>query len=307
MLERTIEWWRDWIDSLNIPGESRDAVVRAAIALKLNVVEDTGAIIAAMTTSIPESHGSKRNWDYRYCWLRDAYFVADALFKLGDVQTTRHYVDFAVRLVTGAKDARLAPMYTVTGGPIPEERVEEQLPGYRGMGPVRVGNQAFLQIQHDVYGEAILAALPLFTNSLLSGPDDVHCSDAGASRREAATLSRRPSWPMGARGTERGHTFSSVMSGRHATRSARIAETVDSLIESRTGAVSRPYSSRHPEKSWNADIGAFTAAMNGDTLDASLCDRTAGIPPCDVALCGHRARDCRDLRRGDFIYRSREG
>ena len=308
LLEGTIAWWRDWIDSLNVPTESREAVVRAAIALKLNVTEDTGAIIAAMTTSIPEAYGSNRNWDYRYCWVRDAYFVANALFKLGDTATTAHYVDFVMGIVAGAKDARLAPMYTVTGGPIPEEHVAEHLPGYRGMGPVRVGNQAYLQIQHDVYGEAILAALPLFTQSLLRRPDGVHLFERlELLGNEAASLFDQPDaglWEL--RGVERVHTFSSVMCWTACDGLAQTAEILE--LRDRASHWRDLADNIHQvitEKSWNAEIGAFTAAMNGDTLDASLLlMEPLGFLPADDPRYVRTVRAIgRDLRRGDFIYR----
>src|SRR5713101_8452009 len=94
--ERTIEWWREWVNSLTIPATWRDAVTRAAITLKLNTSEETGAIIAAMTTSIPEAPNSGRNWDYRYCWLRDAFFVVEALHTLGTTETMEAYINYIV-------------------------------------------------------------------------------------------------------------------------------------------------------------------------------------------------------------------
>ena len=308
LVEGTITWWRDWIDSLKVPAESREAVVRAAIALKLNVTEDTGAIIAAMTSSIPEAYGSNRNWDDRYCWVRDAYFVANALFKLGDTTTTARYVDFVMRIVAGAKDARLAPMYTVTGGPIPEEHFAEHLPGYRGMGPVRVGNQAYLQIQHDVYGEAILAALPLFTQSLLTGPDDVHLFERlELLGHEAASLFDQPDaglWEL--RGVERVHTFSSVMCWTACDALAQIAAILG--LRDRTSHWRDLADHIHQvitERSWNTEIGAFTAAMNGDTLDASLLlmEPLGFLPADDPRYISTVRAIGRDLRRGDFIYR----
>ena len=93
-----------------------------------------------------------RNWDYRYCWMRDAYFVVAALKSLGDSDTTKRYVDFLMSIVDRAGDAPLRPLYDIVGGPIPDERVATHLAGYRGMGPVRVGNEARIQVQHDVYG-----------------------------------------------------------------------------------------------------------------------------------------------------------
>src|SRR5687768_11450607 len=213
LLKRTESWWRQWTGSLTAPAEWREAVVRAAITLKLNVSQESGATIAAITTSIPEARDSSRNWDYRYCWLRDSYFVVDALYRLGDSATTARYVEFVMRIVAGAPDARLAPMYSLRGGPIPDEREAPHLAGYRGMGPVRIGNQAYLQTQHDAYGESVLAALPLFFDSMLADRGDVdlfnRLESLGA---HAANLFDKPDaglWEL--RGSERVHTFSSVM------------------------------------------------------------------------------------------------
>src|SRR5204863_397170 len=102
-LEDTAAYWREWVRSLAIPFEWQDAVIRAAITLKLNVFEDTGAIIAAVTTSIPEAPGSGRNWDYRYCWLRDAYFVINALNRLRDTQTMERYLSYILNIVADGR------------------------------------------------------------------------------------------------------------------------------------------------------------------------------------------------------------
>src|SRR5204862_189738 len=99
--EETAAYWRDWVRSLGIPFEWQDAVIRSAITLQLNVFEDTGAIVAAMTTSIPEAPGSGRNWDYRHCWLRDAYFVVNALNRLGATRPTERYLGYIVNVVAG--------------------------------------------------------------------------------------------------------------------------------------------------------------------------------------------------------------
>ncbi|HEV7837215.1 MAG TPA: glycoside hydrolase family 15 protein, partial [Gemmatimonadaceae bacterium] len=135
-LQPTIDWWTRWVATLAKPHDWQKETVRAAITLKLNVIEDTGATVAAVTTSVPESPDSGRNWDYRYCWLRDSYFTVAALERLGDRATTDNYVDFLLRVLATSSDGRLKPMYTVTAGPIPDEVVAEALPGYRDMGPV---------------------------------------------------------------------------------------------------------------------------------------------------------------------------
>ncbi|HEY3257584.1 MAG TPA: glycoside hydrolase family 15 protein, partial [Gemmatimonadaceae bacterium] len=129
--ERTAAWWRDWAGSLTVPSEWRDDVIRAAITLKLNACEDTGAIIAALTTSIPEAPNSGRNWDYRYCWLRDAYFVSDALRQLGDTATNERYVDFVMRVAAESHGGMLKPLYAIGGEAIPDEHEAGHLAGYR--------------------------------------------------------------------------------------------------------------------------------------------------------------------------------
>ena len=133
MLEETIEYWRTWVRALAIPFEWQDAVIRAAIALKLNVFEDTGAIIAAVTTSIPEAPGTGRNWDYRYCWIRDAYFVVNALNQLGATRIMERYLGFTLNLVAGGEDHRLKPLYSISGLEIPEEEKAVHLDGYRDL------------------------------------------------------------------------------------------------------------------------------------------------------------------------------
>jgi len=114
-LDETASHWREWVRMLAIPFEWQDAVIRAAITLQLNVFEDTGAIVAAVTTSIPEAPNTVRNWDYRYCWIRDAYFVVNALNRLGATRTMERYLSFILNIVAGAEDGRLKPLYGING------------------------------------------------------------------------------------------------------------------------------------------------------------------------------------------------
>src|SRR5262249_45439450 len=171
-VEETITHWRDWVRKLAIPFEWQGPVIRAAITLQQNAYDDTGAIIAAMTTSIPEAPGSGRNWDYRYCWLRDSYFVVDALNKLGSTETMERYLAYIVDIAAGAGSALLQPVYRISGDPALAEFNVDSLPGYRGMGPVRIGNGAYTQVQNDVYGSAILAATHIFFDERLVNRGD---------------------------------------------------------------------------------------------------------------------------------------
>jgi len=307
-LEETTFYWREWVRSLGIPFEWQDAVVRAAITLELNVFEDTGAIIAAMTTSIPEAAGTRRNWDYRYCWLRDAYFVVNALNRLGATRTMERYLSYIVNLVAGADDGRLQPVYGISGRAVPEEQDIDALPGYRGMGPVRIGNQASQQVQHDAYGSAILAATHVFFDRRLLRPgDEVLFRRLEPLGERAAQLFDQPDaglWEL--RGTARVHTFSSVMCWAGCDRLAKIAAHLgltDRATYWRTQAARI-----HQvicERSWNAKRESFVATMDGETLDASLLRLTElGFLADDDPRFASTVRAIeRELRRGDFVFR----
>jgi GH15 family glucan-1,4-alpha-glucosidase len=275
------------------------------------VFEDTGAIIAAATTSIPEAPGTKRNWDYRYCWIRDAYFVVNALNRLGATRIMERYLGFTLNIVASVNEAKLKPLYGISGGDVPEERIAPALDGYRGMGPVRIGNQAFDQVQHDVYGAAILAAPHVFFDRRLD-----KCGDADLFKRlevlgqNAATLFDKPDagiWEL--RGTQRVHTFSSVMCWAGCDRLSRIATRVG--LADRASYWRKTADSMKEvilARSWNDRMKSFAGTMDGDTLDASLLrlNDVGFIDADDPRFLGTIAAIERELKHGNFIYRYTE-
>ena len=307
-LDQTVAEWREWVRSLAVPFEWQEAVIRAAITLKLNVFEDTGAIVAALTTSIPEAAGTTRNWDYRFCWLRDAHFVIDALNRLGGTQTMERYLSYVLNIVAGGPDSHLQPVYGISGRSVMDEREVDSLPGYRGMGPVRVGNQASRQAQHDVYGAAILAAVHVFFDHRL-----VRRGDAALFRRlealgeRAAALFDQPDaglWEV--RGAPRLHTFSSVMCWAACDRLARVAGHLG--LSDRAGYWRDQAARIHrvtSERAWNAQRGSFVATLDGDTLDASLLrlNELGFVADDDPRFAATVRAIGRDLRRGDFVFR----
>jgi GH15 family glucan-1,4-alpha-glucosidase len=306
--EETAAYWRDWVRSLGIPFEWQDAVIRSAITLQLNVFEDTGAIVAAMTTSIPEAPGSGRNWDYRHCWLRDAYFVVNALNRLGATRTMERYLGYIVNVVAGSADGRLQPVYGLTGRAVPDERSIDSLPGYRGMGPVRIGNQAYRQVQHDVYGAAILAATHVFFDRrLVRRGDEVLFRRLETLGDHAARLFDQPDaglWEL--RGKPRVHTFSSVMCWAGCDRLAKIAAHLG--LAERAAYWTDQAARIHQvidERCWSAARGSFVATMGGDTLDASLLrlNELGFLADDDPRFAGTVTAIERELRRGDFIFR----
>ena len=132
--ERTNDYWREWCRYLSIPFEWQEAVIRAAITLKLSSFEESGAIIAAPTTSIPEAPNSQRNWDYRFCWLRDSYFVVHALNSLGVTRTMEGYLSYISNIVAGTDDGYLQPVFGITMESDLDEREVLSLKGYNGWG-----------------------------------------------------------------------------------------------------------------------------------------------------------------------------
>ena len=306
--EETAAYWREWVRYLSIPFEWQEAVIRAAITLKLNAYDDSGAIVAAMTTSIPEAAGSGRNWDYRYCWLRDGYFVVNALNRLGTTRTMERYLGYVVNIAAGAKDAVLQPVYRINGRAEIEERELDSLPGYRGMGPVRVGNQAYRQVQHDVYGSAILTATHVFFDRRL-----VRCGDEALFRRlealgeRAVQVHDQPDaglWEL--RGSARVHTFSSVMCWAACDRLAKIAERLG-LAQRRDYWHSQAERIHRVvcERAWNGKLNSFVATLDGNSMDASLLllNEVGFLQADDPRFAGTVAAVERELRHGDFIFR----
>jgi GH15 family glucan-1,4-alpha-glucosidase len=304
----TVGFWREWVRHLAIPFEWQEAVIRAAITLELNAFEDTGAIVAAMTTSIPEAPASGRTWDYRYCWLRDAYFVVDALNRLGGTRTMERYLAYILNIIAGSEGAALQPVYGISGETALDERVVDTLPGYRGMGPVRVGNEAFRQIQHDVYGSAILAATHVFFDRrLIRHDDEVLFQRLEALGERAVKLYDQPDagiWEL--RGPGRIHTFSSVICWAGCERLARIATRLGltdraARWQAEAAQIHRVICAR----AWNPKVGAFVSTLDGEALDASLLllHEVGFLAADDPRFVSTVETIGRELRRGEFIYR----
>jgi GH15 family glucan-1,4-alpha-glucosidase len=307
-LNETLGYWHEWVRDIGIPFEWQDVVIRSAITLKLNAFEDTGAIIAAMTTSIPEASGSSRNWDYRYCWLRDAYFVVNALNRLSTTPTLERYLGFLINVVAGDSERRIQPVYGIGGKAQLEESTIDSLPGYRGMGPVRVGNEAYVQIQHDVYGSAILAvAHVFFDRRLVRRGDETLFRRLELLGETAFIVHDQPDsgiWEL--RGTLRVHTFSSVMCWAACDRLAKIATVLN--LPDRAVYWHNQADHIHAKicgRAWNHKKQAFTAAFDGETLDASalLLHDIGFLAANDPRFSKTVAAIERELKHGDYIYR----
>lgn len=305
--EETALHWRMWTRRLGLPLDYQEAVIRAAITLKLCTYEETGAIIAAVTTSIPEAANSGRTWDYRYCWLRDAFFVVRALNSLSEMETMENYLRYINNIASMTGGGHVQPLYGIAL----EERLIERmvdLPGYRGMGPVRVGNQAYEHFQHDVYGNIVLGASQAFFDKRLlrqPGVDDFERLEVIGER--AFAMHDQPDaglWELRTRA--RVHTSSSLMCWAACDRLAKIARQFDRqeralFWQDRADTIRSAILSR----GWNADTNAFVESFEGRDLDASLLliAEVGFLPPQDPRFIATVERIGATLRRGKHLFR----
>ena len=308
-VERTEDYWRQWVRFLSVPVDWQDEVIRAAITLKLCQYEGTGAVVAAVTTSIPESAGSGRNWDYRYCWLRDAAFVVRALNRLGATRTMEEYLRYVFNIATA--HPVLQPLYGIHFESSLEERIEPALAGYRAMGPVRFGNDAWRQRQNDVYGSVVLAASQLFFDRRLESPGTA--STYAKLERLGEEAARRWDQPDAGlweyRGRSHVHTYSSVMCWTACDRLARIGARLalpDRAAHWRATADS--IRTRIIERTWSERRGAFVESCDDERLDASalLFADLGFVAPDDPRFVRTVETIGRELGRGDYVFRYRD-
>ncbi|SON57647.1 Trehalase [Hartmannibacter diazotrophicus] len=306
--ENTADYWRRWTRRLSLPFEWQEAVIRAAITLKLNCYEETGAIIAAVTTSIPEAAHTERNWDYRYCWLRDAFFVIRALNSLSEMETMEHYLRYLQNVVAGWDGGEhFQPLYGIGLERELEERIVE-LPGYRGNRPVRVGNQAWEHHQYDVYGNVILGAAQAFVDRRLlnpAGADSFHLLERIG--EEAYRCHDKPDagmWEL--RYRARVHTTSSLMCWAGLDRLAKIASHIGLTDRAR---IWRERAEEVREtimtRGWNKSLGTFVESFDGNDLDAGLLlmAEVNFIDPKDPRFVATVDAIAAKLRRGDHMFR----
>jgi GH15 family glucan-1,4-alpha-glucosidase len=303
-LARTQAWWEEWSGRCTYAGEYREAVLTSLIALKAMTSDPTGAVIAAPTTSLPEDLGGERNWDYRYCWLRDAVLTLEALLTGGYATEAMAFRDFLLRVATG-DPASLQIMYGVGG----ERRLSEfelpHLPGYEASRPVRVGNAASEQFQLDVYGEVIavghVAAMHLEAVEPRLWPRWRALTD------HVATVWREPDdgiWE--ARGPRRHYTYSKVMAWVVFDRALKLAERFG--LEAPVERWTKTRDEIHAEvceRGYDPERNTFTQYYGSQELDAStLTIPLLGfLPPADDRVTGTIDAVWRELGRDGFVSR----
>ena len=274
-LAETESYWHTWVRDLNIPFDWQQAVIRAAITLKLCSYEDTGAVLAALTTSVPEAPHTPRTWDYRFTWLRDAFFTVTALNRLSATRTMESYVRFIVDVVEAGSSRgevrEIAPLFPIAPGTDTAERLVDTLPGYRGFGPVRIGNAAVIQRQNDTYGSMVLTAAQMFWDERLPRQGDVELYRqlcvVGNEANRAALTPDAGLWEY--REREEVHTFSAAMCWAAQHRLGMIAKRVGVDSESREWLARAGVLRQEVLQRGTTQEGWISGVLDRDMLDAS--------------------------------------
>ncbi len=312
-LRETVKYWRYWVKHCEIPPIYQEEVIRSALALKLHCFEDTGAIIASHTTSIPEAPASHRTWDYRYCWLRDAYYVLGAFRLLGHFEEREQFMSFLLNVAAGASELNLAPLYRVDGKSDLEEAILLEWPGFEEDGPVRVGNAAATHQQHDVFGEMVLALTPLFLDPRFSE----HVSDPVLDlvvrlARKAIAVAGSPDtgiWEY--RIEPRPQTFSSLMCWAAADRMRLIAQRHRPALVSEFSKGAERIKEELLSRAVDPVRGCLASDYGGNEVDAALLQAVPLrlLSPDDSRIAATIEAVRRDLGLGNWLrrYRTSDG
>ncbi len=268
-LSRTIQYWQTWVERCKLPVMFQQQVIRSALALKLHQFEDTGGIIAATTTALPEIPGEGRNWDYRFCWLRDTYYTLHALNSLGHFEEMEKYAHFIENLNI-LENSNLQPVYCIDGKPeMPEMNLE--LAGYKGNQPVRVGNAASVQVQHDAYGQILLALFNLHTDARLV--DRRRLSEQSLNTLLSLiekTMENPDNGVWEFRGKKAVHSYTLLFHWAGSSACEKIAKMVSNKPLAERALKNRERARAMIEKCYSVERGAYSQAVGSQELDASL-------------------------------------
>ena len=269
-LRETIQYWRTWIKHSSIATYFQPFVIRSALALKIHQFEDTGAIIAASTTSLPESPGSGRNWDYRYCWLRDTYYVLTSLSHIGHFEEMEKYYSY-VTDISFNEDDRYQPLYGITGKKELKEVVLTELEGYMGNQPVRVGNQAYEHIQNDIYGQVLISMLPLYTDHRFifsERKDSVHWIQTLLHKIEL-TIDEKDAGIWEFRNMANIHCYSNLFQWAGASAAEKMAKTINNQELTNKAIALKNRAAEHIESCYDPVKKVYTNSAGSSHLDAS--------------------------------------
>jgi GH15 family glucan-1,4-alpha-glucosidase len=308
-LRETTRYWQQWVKHCDIPSVFQEEVIRSALALKLHCFEDTGAIVAALTTSIPEAPGSGRTWDYRYCWLRDSFYTLDAFRLLGHFEEREQFLQYLLNVASSSPGLALAPLYAIDGKPCPAEQILDNWAGFRGERPVRIGNGAATHQQNDVFGEMVLALTPMFLDARFRDQVTAPVLDlvdrlakqaiAVAGKPDAGIWEYRTNW--------RPQTFSSLMCWAAVDRAGMIARRHRPHHADELAAAAERISAELLREAVDPARGCLTADYGGTEVDAALLQAVTLrlLPPEDPRMQATVKAVQDDLEHAGWLRRYR--
>lgn len=306
--EKTKSYWMDWVYRTRVPERYKEIAIRSLITLKLLMFQRTGAVIAAPTTSLPEIVGGARNWDYRYCWVRDASMIIDLYARMGHIHSAQRFIQFILGRML-LKNENIAVMYGINGERVMPERSLAHLSGHGGSRPVRIGNNAYLQRQHDVYGELIEALYACF----IANPyhqkdfDEELWTVVRSLANKVALTWREPDcgiWEH--RGPLRHFVHSKLMNWVAMDRAAKISRVIgkEKYIPQYL-AVAEEIKRDILAQGWDAGRNSFVMHYESRDLDASnlMMLHYGFLPSADSRLVGTVEAALKHLVRDGFVMR----
>lgn len=269
-LRETVSYWRLWIKHSSIASFYQRSVIRSALALKIHQYEDTGAIIAAGTTSLSEYPGSGRNWDYRYCWLRDTFYVINSLNHIGHFEEMERYFNY-VSDISVSENFRYQPLYGITGEKKLHENILDHLEGYMGNKPVRVGNQAYEHIQNDIYGQVLISLLPLYTDHrfvISERKDSARWIEYLLSKVER-TIDEKDAGIWEFRNIANTHCYSNLFQWAGCSAAEKMAKSINDTALMEKAISLKKRAAKHIEDCYDPVRKVYTHAVGSPHLDAS--------------------------------------
>lgn len=268
-LSRTKSYWRNWVKTASIVSFSQREAIRSALILKIHQYEDTGAIIAAATTSLPESPGSTRNWDYRYCWMRDTYYTLNAFNNIGHFEESEKYFHYILNTTIEESD-RYQPLYGISGKKVLHEK-EMDLEGYQGNGPVRVGNDAYTHIQNDVYGQVLISLLPLYEDKRIIFTERFDSSELVTKTLGMIekTFDETDAGLWEFRNLRQHHCYTYLFHWAGSSAAVKIARVIGDQKMGEKAARLKERSAKMIEKCYVPSKKAYSQAVGVDRMDAS--------------------------------------
>jgi GH15 family glucan-1,4-alpha-glucosidase len=308
--EKTHVYWLDWSSKTRRFERFNDEIIRSALALKLLAYQKTGAILAAVTTSLPEEIGAVRNWDYRYCWLRDASMNIAVLTKLGHFKVAKNFLDFILDIIP-YKDEKIQIMYGINGHKKLNEKILDYLDGYENSRPVRIGNAAFTQKQNDIFGvllDVIYQYLIIFKRHVVENREDLWTVVRTLARHVENNWGKKDRGIWEYRGSRKHFVFSKVLCWVAMDRAMKIADHFSMPNYVRVWDAMREKIRKDIYKrGWDSEVNAFVQAYDEPHLDAAnlLMEHYGLIEAQDPRYVATVLQTQKSLSRDGLMYRYR--